>query len=66
MGGTCNTSGGEERDIQSFDGENEGQRPLRRPRRKLEDNIKMELQEVGRGTWTGLITLRMETDGGHF
>jgi hypothetical protein len=27
----------------------EGKRPLRRPRRRWEDNIKMELQEVGRG-----------------
>jgi len=66
MGGACNTSGGEERYIQCFDGENEGQRPLGRPRRKWEDNIKMELQEVGWGTWTGLIMLRLETDGGKF
>jgi len=27
----------------------EGKRPLGRPRRKLEDNIKMDLQEVGYG-----------------
>jgi hypothetical protein len=27
----------------------EGKRPLGRPRRRWEDNIKMELQEVGRG-----------------
>ena len=27
----------------------EGKRPLGRPRRRLEDNIKMDLQEVGRG-----------------
>ena len=27
----------------------EGQRPLWRPRRRLEDNIKMDLQEVGCG-----------------
>ncbi len=30
-------------------GKPEGKRPLRRPRRRWEDNIKMELQEVGRG-----------------
>ena len=29
--------------------EHEGKRPLGRPRRKWEDNIKMGLQEVGRG-----------------
>jgi hypothetical protein len=27
----------------------EGKRPLGRPRRRLEDNIKMDLQEVGCG-----------------
>jgi hypothetical protein len=27
----------------------EGNRPLERPRRRLEDNIKMDLQEVGCG-----------------
>jgi len=30
-------------------GKLEGKRPLGRPRRRWEDNIKMELQEVGRG-----------------
>jgi hypothetical protein len=29
----------------------EGNRPLGRPRRRLEDNIKMKLQEVG---WEGM------------
>jgi hypothetical protein len=32
----------------------EGGRPLGRPRRRWEDNIKMDLQEVGWGAWTGL------------
>ena len=30
-------------------GKPEGKRQLGRPRRRLEDNIKMDLQEVGRG-----------------
>ena len=30
-------------------GKSEGKRPLGRPRRRLEDNIKMDLEEVGRG-----------------
>jgi len=30
-------------------GKPEGKKPLERPRRKLEDNIKMDLQEVGGG-----------------
>ena len=34
-------------------GKPEGKRPLGRPRRRWEDNIKMDLQEVGggRGDW---------------
>jgi hypothetical protein len=36
-------------------GRPEGRRPLGRPRRKWEDDIKMDLQEVEWGAWTGLI-----------
>jgi hypothetical protein len=41
-------------------------RPFGRPRRRWEDNVKMDLQEVGwgGGTWTGLIWLRIGTGGG--
>jgi hypothetical protein len=41
-----------------------GRRPVGRPRRRWEDNIKMDLQEVGWGAWTGLIWLRTGTGGG--
>jgi hypothetical protein len=30
------------------------------------DNIKLDLQEVGCGVWTGLCWLRIVTGGGHF
>ena len=44
----------------------EGKRPLGRPRRGCEDNIKMYLKEVGcGGMWTGLIWLRRGIGGGH-
>ena len=38
-------------------GKPEGKRPLGRPRRRWEDNIKMDLQEVGCGgmDWIGLV-----------
>jgi hypothetical protein len=36
-----------------------------RPRRKGEDNIKMDIQELGWGSWTGLIWLRIGTVSGH-
>jgi hypothetical protein len=45
----------------------EGERPLWRPSRGWEDNIKADLQEVGCwdvGVWTGLSWLRIETGGG--
>jgi hypothetical protein len=45
-------------------GKPEGKRPLGRPRRRWEDNIKTDLQEVGCGVWTGSGWLRIETVGG--
>jgi hypothetical protein len=45
-------------------GRPEGRRPLGRTRCRWEYNIKMDLQEVGWGAWTGLIWLRIGTDGG--
>ena len=47
MGGACSTYGC----IQGFDEEIEGKGPLERPRRRLEDNIKRDLQEV---EWGGV------------
>ena len=43
----------------------EGRRPLRRPRRRWEDNIKMDLQEMGCVLGTGWSWLRIGTGGGH-
>ena len=48
---------GEERSVHRvLVGKPEGKRPLGRPRRRWEDNIKMDLQEVGRsgGEWMEL------------
>ena len=46
-------------------GKPEGKGPLGRPRRRLEDNIKMDLEEVGGGVGTGWSWLRIGTGGGH-
>ena len=48
-------------------GKPEGKRPLARPRCRWEDNIKMDLHEVGCDVrvWTGSSWLRIETGGGH-
>jgi hypothetical protein len=48
MGGACSTYGGKERCIEDFGGETWGKAPLGRPRRRREDNIKMD-EEVGSG-----------------
>jgi hypothetical protein len=47
-------------------GKTKGKRPLRRPRCRWVDNIKMDLRELGWDgmEWTGSIWLRMGTSGG--
>ena len=42
----------------------EGKRPLGRRRSEWEDNIKMDLEEVRWGAWTGLNWLRIRIGGG--
>jgi hypothetical protein len=48
---------GEERGVyRVFVGKPEGKKPLKRPRRRWEDNIRMDFKEVGCGVmdWIGL------------
>jgi hypothetical protein len=47
VGGTCGTHGGGEGCLQGLVGRPEGKKPLRRPRRRWEDNTKMDLREIG-------------------
>ena len=49
MGGACSTYGGEERCTQGFGGETGGKETTWKTRRSWEDNIKMDLQEMGWG-----------------
>jgi hypothetical protein len=44
-------------------GKHEERRPLGRPRRRWEDNIKMDLREIFWRAWTTSIWLRTGTDG---
>jgi len=57
IGGACSAYGGGERRVQGFSGKSGGKRPLGRPRRRWDDNIKMDLQEVGCGgmDWIELV-----------
>ena len=46
-------------------GKPEGKRPLGRPRRRWEDNIKRDFKEVVCGVLTGSSWLKIGTGGGH-
>ena len=66
LGGARGECGGGRRGVYwVLVGEPEGKRPLGRPKHIWEDSIKMNLQEVGRGLWTGPSWLRIGTGGGH-
>jgi hypothetical protein len=57
---------GERRDSHKISvGKPERKRPLGMPRRRWEDYVKMNLQEVKGRQWTGFIWLRIGTSGGH-
>jgi len=80
MGGACGTYGGGVHRV--LVGKSEGKRPLGRPRRRWENNIKMDFQEVGGGCgdwmdlaqdrdrWRALVStvinLRVPKDAGNF
>jgi hypothetical protein len=56
MGGACSAYWEEEGAYRVLVGKPEGRRPLGRPRRRWEDNIKTDLREVACGCvdWIGL------------
>jgi hypothetical protein len=51
MGGACSAYGERKGVYKVLVGKPEGMRPPGRPRRRLEDSIKMDLQEVGCGEY---------------
>jgi hypothetical protein len=56
MGGACSADGEERYMYRVLMGKPEGKRTLGRPSRRWEDNIRMDIQEVGcgAGDWIGL------------
>ena len=60
MGRACGTYGEERGVDRVLVGKPKGKRPLGRPRRRWEDNIKKDLQEVGGGCedWMELVQVR--------
>jgi hypothetical protein len=59
MCGACSAYGGAD-----LVGKPDGKKPHGKPGHRWEDNIKMDHQEVGLVTWTGLIWLKIRTGGG--
>jgi hypothetical protein len=64
MGGAWSTYGEGRGVYRVLVGKPEGKRPLGSPRRRWEDNVRMDLQEVGCGVRTGLGRLRIGIRGG--
>jgi hypothetical protein len=62
MGGACSTYGVKSGTYRILVGRPEGRRPLGRPWRRWEDNIKMDIQNVGWGMdWIELAQDREKT-----
>jgi len=64
MGGACGTYGGQEMHTGFLMGRPDGKRPFGRPGHIWDDNIKMHIQELGGGSWTRLLLLRIGKVGG--
>ena len=65
MGGACSAYGERKGVYKVLMGKPEGKRPLGRPRRRWEDNIKMDLQEVECGGMDWIEQAQVGTGGGH-
>jgi hypothetical protein len=59
MGGACSTNGDKRNAYRILVGKPEGKRPLGRPRRRWEDNIRMDLREIG---WSGMDWIDLAQD----
>jgi hypothetical protein len=59
MGRTCSTTGKKENAYRLLVGKPEGERPLGRPRLRWEDNIKMDIRDLG---WGGMDWIDLAQD----
>jgi hypothetical protein len=59
MGEACSTNGENRNEYRMLVGKPEGKTPLGRPRRRREDNIKMDLREIG---WGGMDWIDLAQD----
>jgi hypothetical protein len=61
MSRACKTHGEERSTYRVLVGKPDGKRPLGRPRRRWEDNIEMDIREIG---WGGMDWIRLAHDRG--
>ena len=61
MGGACSACEGGRGVYRVLVGKPEGKKPLEKPRRRWEGNIKTDLEEVECEVWTGSSWLRIGT-----
>jgi hypothetical protein len=59
MSGACSTNGEKRNTYRILVGKPEGKRPLGRPRHRWEDNIKLDLRDIG---WGGMDWIDMDLD----
>jgi hypothetical protein len=64
MGWAYGTYGGRERCTKILVGKAEGKGPFRRPKRRWEKNIKIDLKELGRGFGDWMDLSHVRTGGG--
>jgi hypothetical protein len=65
VGGACSANGDGRGVCGVFVEKPEIRRPLGRPSHRWEDNVELDLPEVGRRAWTRMMWLRIGTGGGH-
>jgi hypothetical protein len=65
IGRACSTYGERRGVYRDLVEKPEGKRLIGRPRHKWEDNIKLDLHEVGWGVWNGSSWFKIWTGGGH-
>jgi hypothetical protein len=59
MGRACSTNGAKRNAYRILVGKPDGKRPLGKPRRRWEDNIRMDLREIG---WGGMDWINLAQD----
>jgi hypothetical protein len=63
MDGACSTKGETRNAYKILVGKPEEKSPLGTSRHKWEDNVRMDLREIGEKVWNGYVWFRIESSG---